>query len=78
MEHSKQLECSQGGPDQNKGPSPSGPMFSDPERQLNMIFGGSVVYESKQKQKLATWEINAVVPVTPKYLYWSEVPISLS
>ena len=41
-----------------------------------MIFGGSVVYESKRKQKLTAREINAVMPVTPKYLNWSEAPIT--
>ena len=51
-------------------------MFSDQEHQLNMIFGGSVAYESKRKQKLTAREINAVTPVTPKYLKWPELPIT--
>src|SRR5438132_9118724 len=41
-----------------------------------MIFEGSVEYESKRKQKLITREINAVIPITPKYLKWSEAPIT--
>src|SRR6266542_1937638 len=41
-----------------------------------MIFGGSAVYESKRKQKLTAREINADMPVTPKYLKWSELPIT--
>src|SRR5438128_4230381 len=51
-------------------------MFPDPKHQLNMIFGGSAAYESKWKQKLTAREINAVLPVTPKYLKWSEAPIT--
>ena len=41
-----------------------------------MIYGGSDAYESKRKQKLTAREINAVLPVTPKYLQWSEAPIT--
>src|SRR5438105_3096385 len=41
-----------------------------------MIYGGSDAYESKRKQKLTAREINAVTPVTPKYLKWSEAPIT--
>src|SRR5438105_5049686 len=37
---------------------------------------GSTAYESKGKQKLAAQEINTVIPVTPKYLKWSEAPIT--
>src|SRR6266540_926527 len=40
-----------------------------------MIYGGSAAYESKRKQKLTAREINAVMPVTPKYLKWLEAPI---
>src|SRR5207244_454983 len=50
--------------------------FPDPEHQLNMIYGGSAAYESKQKQKLTARGINAVTPVTPKYLKWSGAPIT--
>src|SRR5438128_1852133 len=51
-------------------------MIPDPEQQLNMIYGGPAAYESKRKQKLTTREINAVIPITPKYLKWSEAPIT--
>ena len=43
-----------------------------------MIYGGSDAYESKWKQKLTAREINAVMPVTPKYLKWSEALITFS
>src|SRR5438552_375755 len=41
-----------------------------------MIYGGSDAYESKRKQKLAARKINAITPVIPKYLKWSEAPIT--
>src|SRR5438105_9896055 len=41
-----------------------------------MIYGGSDAYESKRKQKLTAREINAITPATPKYLKWSEAPIT--
>src|SRR5436190_24315922 len=41
-----------------------------------MIYGGSDAYESKWKQKLNAREINAITPITPKYLKWSEAPIT--
>src|SRR6266542_3240298 len=74
--HSKYPTHNQDGPDQNPGQQPVGPAFPDPEHQLNMIFGGSAAYESKWKQKLTAREINAVIPVTPKYLKWLEAPIT--
>src|SRR5947207_15328684 len=43
-----------------------------------MIFGGSAAYESKRKQKLVAREINALTPATPKYLKWSELPITFN
>ena len=36
-------------PDRNPGPQVGGPVFPDPEHQLNMIYGGSDAYESKRK-----------------------------
>ena len=57
-------------------PQAGGPVFPDPEHQLNMIYEGSDAYESKRKQKLTAREINAVIPATPKYLKWSEAPIT--
>src|SRR5438128_11314201 len=41
-----------------------------------MIYGGTDAYESKRKLKLIAREINAITPATPKYLKWSEVPIT--
>src|SRR5438105_3636808 len=41
-----------------------------------MIFGGSTAYESKRKKKLTTQEINVVISVIPKYLKWSDAPIT--
>src|SRR5881394_322930 len=41
-----------------------------------MIYGGSDAYESKRKQKLTAREINAITTATPKYLKWSEAPIT--
>ena len=74
--HSKALARGQDGPDKNPGPQAGGPTFPNPEQQLNMIYGGSDAYESKRKQKLIAREINAITPATPKYLKWSEVPIT--
>src|SRR5438128_8897599 len=66
----------QDGPDRNPSQRQVGLEFPDPEHQLNMIYGGLDAYESKRKQKLTAREINAVIPVTPKYLNWSEAPIT--
>jgi hypothetical protein len=49
--------------------------FQDHRKELNHIFGGPLAYESKRKQKLTEWEINAVQPDTPQYLRWSETTI---
>src|SRR5438105_3391582 len=74
--HSKGPARDQDGPDRNPDHQAGGPVFPDPEHQLNMIYGGSDTYESKRKQKLTAREINAITPATPKYLKWSEVPIT--
>src|SRR6266540_3330180 len=66
----------QDGSDRNPGQQQVGPVFPDPEHQLNMIYGGSDAYESKQKEKLTARKINAVILVTPKYLKWSEAIIT--
>src|SRR5438105_1491207 len=66
----------QDGPDKNSGTQAGGPVFPNPEHQLNMIYRGSDAYESKQKQKLTARKINAVIPAPPKYLKWSEAPIT--
>src|SRR5438128_7278884 len=41
-----------------------------------MIYGGSDAYDAKQKQKLTAREINAITLAAPKYLKWSEAPIT--
>src|SRR6266540_3267723 len=74
--HSKGPARDQDGPDKNLAPQAGGPVFPDLEHQLNMIYGGSDAYGSKRKQKLTAREINAITPATPKYLKWSEVPIT--
>src|SRR5437868_5980195 len=74
--HSKGPARDQDGPDRNPSPQAGGSAFPDPDHQLNMIYGGSDAYESKRKQKLTAREINAVIPATPKYLKWSEAPIT--
>src|SRR5438128_3652542 len=67
----------QDGPDRNPSQRQVGLEFPDPEHQLNMIYGGLDTYESKRKQKLTAREINAIIPATPKYLKWSEAPITI-
>ncbi|XP_066360888.1 uncharacterized protein [Miscanthus floridulus] len=52
--------------------------FHEPNAELNMIFGGASVYESKQRQKLTAREINTAVVITPQYLKWSEYLITFS
>src|SRR5207244_7393880 len=74
--HSKRPARDQDGPDRSPGHQGDGSVFPDPEHQLNMIYGGTEAYESKQKQKLIAREINAITPATPKYLKWSEVQIT--
>src|SRR5207244_7474822 len=41
VKHSKGPTRDQDGPDRNPGPQAGGPMFPDPEHQLNMIYGGT-------------------------------------
>src|SRR6266508_6935665 len=74
--NSKNLARDQDGPDRNPGQQQVNPAFPDPEHQLNMIYGGSNAYKSKRKQKLIAREINAITLATPKYLKWSETPIT--
>src|SRR5207237_5448803 len=62
--HSKGPVRDQDGPNKNPSPQAGGPVFPDPEHQLNMIYGGSDAYESTRKQKLTAWESNAVTSVT--------------
>src|SRR5438132_5126884 len=74
--HSKRPARNQDEPNRSPGHQPDGPVFPVPEHQLNMIYGGTEAYESKRKQKLVAREINAITPAVPKYLKWSEVPIT--
>ena len=41
-----------------------------------MIFGGSVAYDSKHRQKLARREIYTAEPASPSFLRWSESTIT--
>ena len=41
-----------------------------------MIFGGSTVYDSKRRQKLARREVYTARPATPAFLQWSESAIT--
>jgi hypothetical protein len=62
--------------DQEKKPEDPKGDFPEAYKQVNYIFGGPDLYESKRKQKLIAREVLAVGPATPKYLRWSEVPIT--
>ena len=41
-----------------------------------MFFGGSTVYDSKRRQKLARHEVYTARPATPAFLRWSESAIT--
>ena len=41
-----------------------------------MIFGGSVAYNSKRRQKVACREVYMAQPATPPFLRWSESAIT--
>ena len=41
-----------------------------------MIFGGSVVYDSKRRQKLTRHEVYTAEPAMPSFLQWSESAIT--
>jgi hypothetical protein len=43
---------------------------------VNYIYGGLDFYESRRRKKIIAQEVMAVSPTTPKYLKWSEVPIT--
>jgi hypothetical protein len=45
-------------------------------KEVNYIYGDPESYESRRKQKLIVREVMAVSPATPKYLKWSEDPIT--
>jgi hypothetical protein len=50
--------------------------FPKAHKEVNYIYGGPDSYESRQKQKLTSWEVMAFSPATLEYLMWSEVPIT--
>jgi hypothetical protein len=50
--------------------------FLEACKEINYIFDGTQSYESKRKRKLTTQEVMAIIPVTPGYLKWREVPIA--
>jgi hypothetical protein len=62
--------------DQEKKPGEPNGDFLKPHKEVTYIYGGPESYESRRKQKLTTREVIAVSPTTPKYLKWSEVPIT--
>ena len=41
-----------------------------------MIYGGSVAYDSKRRQKLAHREVYTAEPAAPSFLRWSESAIT--
>jgi hypothetical protein len=52
--------------------------FQEACKEINYIFSGSNSYESKIKQKLTAQDVISVGSTTPKYLKWSEVPITFN
>jgi hypothetical protein len=50
--------------------------FPEVHKENNYIYGGTDSYESRRKQKFTTREVMVVGSATPKYLKWSEVPIT--
>jgi hypothetical protein len=60
---------------QDKKPEDQKGNFLEAHKEVNYIFCRSNSYESKRKQKLAR-EVMAVIPATPEYLKWFEVPIT--
>ena len=49
--------------------------FPTPDDCL-MIFGWSVAYDSKRRQKVAHHEVYTAQPATPPFLWWSESAIT--
>ena len=49
--------------------------FSTPNGAF-MIFGGSVAYDSKRRQKVTRREVYTAEPATPTFLRWSESTIT--
>jgi hypothetical protein len=61
---------------QEKKPDDPKSDFPKAHKEVNYIYGGLDSYEWRRKQKLTAREVMAVTPATPKYLKWSEVPIT--
>ena len=63
-------------------PKDARPAFQDANKTITIIFGGYVASESKCQQKLTTQQVMSITQystvVDPKYLDWSEHPITLS
>ena len=49
--------------------------FPTPDGCL-MIFGGSMAYDSRHRQKVARREVYTAGPATPAFLRWSESTIT--
>jgi hypothetical protein len=64
------------GADQEKKPEEPKGDFPEAHKEVNYIYGDSDSYESRRKQKLTTQKVMVVSTITPKYLKWSEVPIT--
>ena len=43
-----------------------------------MIFGGSVAYDSKRRQKVARSEVYTAEPAMPAFLRWSESAVTFN
>jgi hypothetical protein len=41
-----------------------------------MVFGGDEAYDDKRRLKTAQWEVHMAEPAVPRYLQWSESPIT--
>ena len=68
--------------EQGKAPAPTiddeeekDEAFPTPNGTL-MIFGGSMAYDSKRRQKVARREVYTAGPATPAFLRWSESTIT--
>jgi hypothetical protein len=69
------LKMAKGGDQEKKPEEPKGDFPKD-HKEVNYISGGPDSYESRRKKKLTAWEVMVVLPATPEYLKWSEVPIT--
>jgi hypothetical protein len=80
--HAKFLFGSSNKGEQGKEPAPTtndtkekDDGFPTPDDYL-MIFGGSVAYDSKRRQKVTCRQVYTAQPATPPYLWWSESAIT--